>query len=878
MRQRRSIATIHICSLLCCLFWGAAEARAEGKKPAPAKPSAGAPAGAAPCSDCSVVTWTSSVSQRLTVRLSRPPSTRIRLSLDSETEHLELEWEPNLPDALVKHVTLAPDTWRFSFWAEPILHIEGGYGGRSSHLMLDLNRFNRETWNGKEELIATGAFYDALQVSSPDGGPSLRYLPLPPIEVTFTATDLPALRSRADLGAESLSPAPLQDARGFTDPLLPGVQTTFELLAEIALERAQTRGMDLLRRQITSRLCDKLTWNEILPKDPDRSRLLPRTCTVIESLRLQDVASAARPVLRALREDLVWSITPHFIERIRKNLGWTEDMSRLYDKLMAIAVDVAAGRRPTREHARLVLLELARQSWVQSSVVSRIENEDLRTAVRMSFPIVETTSGAKSDAELLPLVEKDIGEARQSTLLRALAGGLNAEIAPFSEDDQRRFLEAIKGALAQGHESLVPDLERCDRNCLEEHTSALLEKLSRGDSIIAGDKFPQALVATRSLTLVFLRQQVPLAVCGLQLVFAALAQCGQNSTCTAADVLPILQNPHEHFTPFSAGLESLCWQAGRFVDVARVWPDLDVFASRALAVLAPAASTSDAEVVSEAVALFFDAAERLHCNKRPSDCAGEPAFEKLQGVRGVVEAMIARDVSAVLLQSGRLFALHLDCQEKDERCKKSLEKLRRATALIGAVTAYAATFDDEKQGEEAAKAAREARKQAIESLIDTATDRGGRGGEWISSIGANVGFTVFGRRHVRGDEGDLSEVHSMSPQLQLPMGLVLQKLPGHPEKVGTGVHFQLSLIDLGQFVATDEGEVDEIAPADFVMLGGQLGVIIGKPTMPFVIGLDARWSPTQFAQEMAGAEGTEKAGAFSFGLFASYYVPFFDLN
>jgi hypothetical protein len=63
----------------------------------------------------------------LVVTLTRTPITRLRLSLDQveprHGKHIELEWEPNLPDTLVKSVALAEGTWNCSGSARTRLQV-----------------------------------------------------------------------------------------------------------------------------------------------------------------------------------------------------------------------------------------------------------------------------------------------------------------------------------------------------------------------------------------------------------------------------------------------------------------------------------------------------------------------------------------------------------------------------------------------------------------------------------------------------------------------------------------------------------------------------------------------------------------------------------
>jgi hypothetical protein len=1108
----------------------------------------------------------------LVVTLTRAPITRLRLSLDQISprpgKHVELEWEPNLPDTLVKSVVLAEGTWNVSFWAEPILRVES-YSGQSFYVEMNLNCFD-EKYDGTV-LNAKAHIFNALPKATKDSGDMVTYAAL---GATLHRVALPDMVSASNLGAAG----PLYElrevqGRGLADPLAPGVQEVFQLLAEIALERAKSRGIQVLRDQLREHLCEKLTWGSLLKAiDPrflprmspdeketlEKQTLLPRTCSVIESLRLQDLASSGRTVLRALREDFARSVVPFFADMVKEPLGWNPELTRVYDKLVPIAVEVAAGNRPTKEQARLLLIELSRQDWIRDALLAQLAatlrerrfahdayhrwethgvvlermNEELRdledrltsakprhrvtrpqterdiaakkreierlekeqllaeekleevkathsrleARIRLAFalydelrqadliapamqalnkaalkefviqryaadkdgergritshlvthlnveslrrlvpgekcdgvlmtimtraqlmecvrkqPMLDIQALRDEDMEILRHMLKDIlpvrswvgfetlkniaSDARKvvfremvaraielnlDLVLQAAGGALLREVtlgllrggSRILDDEQKRQLRARLGnvlgrnvhdefvlgsvgkllwdqdaVVAVGREyaaflnGLTPtERRRILRDALTRDFDGLVAKFvgepggcSLAIKLDEAIEDPQQIVARLTVWgLCRVQKELaegtdlhPAVGCGLQLAFAVLSKCVGDGSCTTNQLSEIFREPHAHFKAAAEGLQALCWDADRFIDLGEAWPDLDIFASKVVTVFFPEPGATGTEMATAAADVFFDVAMRLACRGPADRCRENEDASKLQALHSIVHAMLQHDVGTVLVETSHLAEQYLSDDEKrargtlsDEKTKTK-EALHKATELVGAIAAYASTFDAKAGDAEALAAAREARKRAIESLIDTATDRRGRHGDTVWSIGANVGFSIWGQQFLRDARDDgLDDAENQWFRLQLPMGIAVQHVwdtrarnDGWRQqyacgsKIGCGFHAQISLVDLGQFLASSEGEFNEVTPRDFLTVGLQAGWILGSPSMPFVIGADVRWAPSLFPRtcENKACGGndyaeTTRSGVLQWGFFASYYVPFLDIN
>lgn len=227
------------------------------------------------------------------------------------------------------------------------------------------------------------------------------------------------------------------------------------------------------------------------------------------------------------------------------------------------------------------------------------------------------------------------------------------------------------------------------------------------------------------------------------------------------------------------------------------------------------------------------------------------ARTKLKRLQATMDAMLDGDVPRLLA----IVAAELASRSiKTDALAKPLAVLNTAIAYIEAPS----------KGEDAA-AARKARTEAIEALMDEAASREGRNGDFIVSLGANVGVSAVGYERRLAD--DTEGYYAL--QVALPMGVALQRMPGGDD---CPWHFGFFVVDLGQFVAaTSSGKRNETRWDSGFGFIGQIGWVIGSAENPFVLGGEVRYAPTMFTDGDAG-------GAVRIGVFAQYYVPFFDFN
>jgi hypothetical protein len=345
--------------------------------------------------------------------------------------------------------------------------------------------------------------------------------------------------------------------------------------------------------------------------------------------------------------------------------------------------------------------------------------------------------------------------------------------------------------------------------------------------------------------------------CQVRLTVTAVKRCSRGG-CTAASVGEMLGDPKLVFAVDTALPYSLCWTtADEYLAGSHAVEEWSQRALEGLRLVAPVVDGKGKDRAKAAVQLLAKLATLASGSK---DVEGFSAFSEI-AVALIDEdygTALSRFVGLVELETGHLGG------------HKSLRKLAR---LIGAVATYASVYHATK--DEDPKAARIARKQALSSIIDGATDRAGRGGDLITSIGSNVGISFTGS--VGYDGGDDSNVE---PGVRVPLGISLEWLPGGEDEkaekrtgLGSwlGLRLGAQLADLGQFVRRGDDEMlAEVRWGDFVSPGIEAGVLIGGASASFNVSLHAEYAPT------LSLDGSD--GVWRYGISLGYYVPFFDLN
>lgn len=319
----------------------------------------------------------------------------------------------------------------------------------------------------------------------------------------------------------------------------------------------------------------------------------------------------------------------------------------------------------------------------------------------------------------------------------------------------------------------------------------------------------------------------------------------------------------------------------------------------------------------------------------------DPSAKKTtEQLRALVVAVADENVPAAVSAATRLVATALPraCYEwkklakhrnkhhqtRDRLCSE--RALQKASALLSGVASYSATYSSAGRDEKSESELQAARSEALEDLVDAVTRRNDRHGEWVVSLGMPIGFATgyqwvrTRERHFEADGAATTEQDAtfrkggfMPPQLELPLGVGVQKLVGGRWRKGLrkgdsrvffdGFHMYVSALDLGQFVAYKLEDDDDIEDDDGKSMtaeekstdaeisrprwdsvfgpGVQLGWAFGRPDNMFVLAAGFRYAPTLFAESFdtrVNDNGHNPAGALRLGVSLVYYISLFDFN
>lgn len=748
---------------------------------------------------------------RIAITLTNPTAERLRVSFDDVTgAHHEVEWDSAVSSTLTREVRLATGIWTISVTAEAqtfnqqagTVIIKARFGSLapvtpSPPWAMPVSA----TIDGVYIATAIGAT-QKVEISSS----AMTAWPRPRLTLVCdanVATPIGALQfassvtsSAADGGVRGLGVAPAI------------VTETLALLAEVAIDRARAGALEALRRRLVDPFCaDPATRISLrrLGLGASGELALPRTCELLQSIRLDDVLASGRPLLIALRDDLRFTIAPSVAVRLARGDDRVEQALRGAVSIMDAAID------------------------------------------RGGFDVLQ----GQLALELFTAIDR-AGKAVVTTLAESLVSKLEARLK------QTASAAAIVAVLVR--RCAAP---ACTDHELRAAATALVKAVIDGgwawrDVATATDA---AMIVTGAVgDIAPLRTALDYA-CEARLVVAVVKRCSGGG-CTAGDLSAMVSQPGTYFTPESTLPGALCWDQGRF----RL-PGGDLAAVHRLVVdgLALVAPVVDGQGRDRARAAVRLIAQLVARNVSPERARLVMAFVD------VAVAVIDEDY-------GTAFGRFLSLAQAAAPSASQSHVVRKFAQLVGAVASYAVVYRDTKDSDPAA--ARDARKRALSTIIDSMTDRTARGDERVVSVGSNVGLGFSVRDIDQDDTSDDDDDDPWLPALRVPLGVRLEHLRKRDAtgRAGLGYFFALNVIDLGQFVRRNEDDdLAKVDWADFVGIGLEAGFSHAWLGRELNLAAHATYAPS-IRSETGDPDNPHRAGVWTYGVALGYYVPFIDLN
>lgn len=672
----------------------------------------------------------------------------------------------------------------------------------------------------------------------------------------------------ADAGLDATSLVP--SMRGLDSAIPDAVRETLSLLAEIAMDRAKAEGARLLKDRIQRYLCEKLTIDKVFKTTAYRSqRLLPATCGQLDNLRFSDLGASASGLVNALREDTIDVVVPALLDTLPASVPGAARLqtptARAVVRIAAIAVrrgftpdsmrmaalgllDVADIPAPFARALR-VAIQCTKQECSLGDVRALMQEvtSDLLAAANIptslaplivfasncaATPGAAGCTGAALKAQVggLAVTLVDMAAGVPDPVRTALALAVKCSATSCTDDDVRAVIAALAPIVVT--RATVPAKFQPILDLAVQCTigSCVPANLSGLVATLSGSLVPSDLTAIPDS----LRGALDVAV-----------QCSAaGSTCTAADIRAFVT-------------------ALRIVDP--FWLDA---ALRLITIVRPRADADGAKLGGELVDLLLDVVKH-ECNDRKCEV--------------IVTAM--RDISVGVIEADYLRALG-GIQAAFVATGVAERLQGRPFELAASIASYVSTYRETKDKD--AVLARDLRKRALEGLIDAATDRTNRAGDWIVSLGASVGFSA-GRRSLGTTPGDGVDTDQRLQDVRLPLGISVQQMPAADSKLGFGWYGMFGLADIAQFVSSPvERKTMEATGgtmttniesdttwSDFVAVELQLGVRFGSARLPLTLGLDIYYRP-RVRFEIDGTSSSTTA--LHVGGFAGFNVPFFDFN
>lgn len=331
---------------------------------------------------------------RVTMTLPQMPPTRTYCTFDvtggaESNDSLTFEWDPLKPRSLVRQGTLVltdrtGTEVQVSCHAEPARHAIEAQVNYAWRLLDKKKKACKVASQPAAQPSVTPAddcasfkFCDPTDEPRTACSPQATNPSASEVTATIRFDELPTLWApgkqltglSASAARNPFSPA----ARAFGGLSDQALGELFQVIAEVVVEKAKSKGLKLAQAKLVQLLCEELASVPDIRKPDVKSPIFPRTCDSVRSVRLDDLAGAGRQLLQAIAQDVVIQATSFITENVgstlrtylKPTLAPNPLMEKAFQELLTLsletAVDAAGGKHERlKSSGQRVLVALAK--------------------------------------------------------------------------------------------------------------------------------------------------------------------------------------------------------------------------------------------------------------------------------------------------------------------------------------------------------------------------------------------------------------------------------------------------------------------------------------------------------------------------------------
>lgn len=279
---------------------------------------------------------------------SQPPPSRTELHFDcvpgsgcdKTSVGMEVSWDPEARGGLGRSVVLGAGKWQVSLIATPFTQPNGNGGVANL------------AWTSGNLSGGTPTYtFSVTTASSPAPTISLRRFDIPKNAI---ASDIIGL-----LAADQAPPTALPSLAGRSLGLVPntGIEL-LDMLGSIVVRKAGAAAQQLIRERIVDTLCG--TTELELPGFGKKKlqALVPRSCRVLSTIDIFNLASTGKGLMRAIAEDggrLLVGLAAVALHDLQQS----DTVKDVLDALSGVVVPILEGRPVKADDARRLMMKLA---------------------------------------------------------------------------------------------------------------------------------------------------------------------------------------------------------------------------------------------------------------------------------------------------------------------------------------------------------------------------------------------------------------------------------------------------------------------------------------------------------------------------------------